>query len=195
MRHGKERGILIISLLLALPIPSRAQTLLNTSFEDAETVNENPFGDLAAHWGRWGNWMNRESVWTPTRNGKCMMAYHHWQIEEDTTSGVFQDIPGTAAGGHVAFSVCVYKDPKTNADSIELRIEKLNGNGLVATRTYTMAEISTGTWDKLSVSGANAEAGVRVLISVKPKQGGGREGCLKLDDASLTPAAAPAKAP
>jgi hypothetical protein len=159
--------------------------LQNGSFEDPETTTDNPFGDLAAKWGRWGNWMNRETIWEPTHSGKSMIGYHHWEIKEITTSGLFQDVPGVPPGKMCTFSIHAFKDDKTNAESVELRLEKLNGGEAIASKIFAMADIATGGWGTISVSGRNPGEGLRVLIVVTPAQSGTREGCVKFDDATL----------
>ena len=186
--RGLQRVLVALALLAgALSVPAQQQNLLlNPSFEEAERTLENPFDDLASSWGRWGNWMNRETVWTPVHGGACLMAYHHWQIQEDTTSGTFQDVQGTPAGANLTFAVYAFKDPDTNVESVELRIERMLGGSLINARVYPVEELRHGTWTKLTVSGTNDESGARVLIAVKPRQGGGREGCIKFDDAELT---------
>ena len=163
-----------------------AEFLKNGGFEDIETQQDNPYGDLAAYWGRWGNWMNRETAWVPTHGGNCLMGYHHWEITEDSDSGCYQDIPDAPAGKKYSFAVFAFKDKKSNAQSVELRLEALNGGETLASRVYSIEEVNTDSWGEMSVSGENKTDGIRVLIIVKPKQGDGREGALKFDDASLT---------
>lgn len=163
-----------------------AQLLKNGGFEDPETEQDNAYGDMAAHWGRWGNWMNRETQWVPTHSGNSLMGYHHWEIMEDADSGCYQDVPEAPAGKTYNFSVYAFKDDKSNAQSVELRLEKLNGGETLASRIYSLDEIKSGGWGEITVSGANKTDGVRVLIIVKPKEITGREGAIKFDDASLT---------
>ena len=162
-----------------------AQDLLNPSFEDPETAVTNPWGDLAAHWGRWGNWINRESAWMPTHSGSGLIGYHHWQIQEDASSGIYQDVPKAPANVTHVFSVYSFKDTGTDAEYVELRIEKLDGKDVIASKVYWKTELQAGTWQLLTVSGINPDPGLRVLIIVKPKQSGLRQGCIKFDDASL----------
>ena len=163
-----------------------AQLLKNGGFEDPETQLDNPYGDIAAYWGRWGNWMNRETAWVPTHSGNSLMGYHHWEITDDSDSGCYQDVPEAPAGKTYSFSVYAFKDEKSNAQSVELRLEKLNGGETLASRVYTIDEVKTAGWGEMSVSGANTTDGIRVLIVVKPKEVTGREGAVKFDDASLT---------
>ncbi len=164
----------------------QAQLLRNGSFEEAETEKENPYGDLAAHWGRWGNWMNRETYWQPTHNGVALLGYHHWRIEEDSNSGFFQDIPAVPAGAAVEFSIFAFKDRDTNAEFVELRLEPLNGGEALASQVYPIEQVKMGGWGKIMVTGKNPKPGLRVLVICRPRAGGGRAGAIKFDDAVLT---------
>ena len=159
---------------------------MNGSFEEPETQKENSYGDLAANWGRWGNWINRETGWTPTHSGQCMIGYHHWEIAESGDSGIYQDVPGIPAGKTVLFSINALKDDKTDAESIEVRLEGLNGEGSIASKTYKMDEIKTDGWAPLSIIGTNKTEGIRVLVIVRPKADGPRNGAVKLDDAEVS---------
>lgn len=183
------------ALALAWPVavssakePSPDQDLLkNPSFEEGEPGAENVHGDLAYHWGRWGNWFNRELLWKPTRNGKCMMGYHHWRIEEESSSGIYQDIPDAPAGANGTFIVRAYQDKGTNLENVELRIEKGGSGDTLASRVYPGKNLPEGSWSKLSVSLTDCpEGGIRVLIIVTPSPEEPREGCLKFDDAELS---------
>ena len=158
--------------------------LKNGSFEDSDTSAENIHGDRAEAWGRWGNWINRESEWSPVRSGKCIIGYHHWQIGEDDNSGLYQDVADVPPGKQVTFSVYASKDEKANFESIEMRLETFNGGETLASQTYKLDEVGSG-WTKLSVSGTTKGEGVRTLVIVNPKKGGGRDGALRLDDAEL----------
>jgi hypothetical protein len=181
----KALGVATLAVAAGWASAVLAQDLLNPSFEDPETAVTNPWKDLAAHWGRWGNWMNRESAWIPTHSGSGMIGYHHWQIEENSSSGIFQDLTNTAANVNYTFSVYAFKDTGTNLEYVELRIEKLSGKDVIASKVYWRDELESATWQELTVSGMNTEPGLRVLIIVKPKASGLRQGCIKFDDASL----------
>ena len=176
--------LIILALLVCATMVFAGDVLQNGSFENPEADLDNPFGDLAAGWGRWGNWVNRETGWKPTKKGGCIMGYHHWQIEDDSSSGFFQDIDAVAEGAPLTFSVYASKDKDTNAEFIELRIEKLNGDGQIASQIYPVDQIKGG-WDKLTVSGVAAGEGVRVVVVVKPLATGERKGAVKFDEAEL----------
>jgi hypothetical protein len=174
-----------VAVLMVVGVESWGKKIRNDSFEDAETEADNPYGDIAAGWGRWGNWINRESGWKPTKSGKCLMGYHHWQIEEDADSGFYQDVEDVPAGSECTFTIYASRDKATNADAIELRLEKNGGFEVLATQVYPLSELQPG-WQKLSITGkAPAEGGIRMVVVVRPKAEGTREGAIKFDDASL----------
>jgi len=174
----------IITLALALMAPA-GELLKNPSFEQSEQEVDNPYGDLAAHWGRWGNWMNREEKWKPTHHGRCLIGYHHWQVEEGADSGIFQDVEDLPPASKCTFSVYASRDARTNVESVELRLEPLKGGKELASQTFKPDDIKANAWTELSVTGENVTQGIRALVIVKPKSGKGREGALKFDDASL----------
>ena len=181
-----KRGLLVAFAAAWCACPAaRAEELVNPSFEEPETETDNEWGDLAAGWRRWGNWMNRESQWVPTRSGNCLMGYHHWRIEENNPSGFFQDVPGIPDGTLCQFSIFVFRDDQTDADSVELRLERLGGFETLASQVFYMDDIRRKAWGILTVSGRTKGEGVRVLVIVTPKQAGGRQGAIKFDDAEL----------
>lgn len=173
------------SLALFLAASGVSGQLLNGSFEESELLRPNPYGDLAAYWGRWGNWMNHETGWEPAHGGLAMMGYHHWEIQEPATSGFYQDVTNVPPGSTCVFGIYLFKDPGTDAEFVELRIERAGGFHVYVTRVYPMNELRTA-WQRLWVKGTNDESGVRVVVSVKPKEVNGRDGALKFDDAELT---------
>ena len=128
--------------------------------------------------------MNRETAWVPARSGQCLMGYHHWKIMEPATSGIYQDITNIPPGSLCAFGVFVYKDPETDAELVNLRLERVGGFQVLASRVYSMKELGSS-WHRLSVEGTNDIAGIRVLIEVKPKATSPRGGAIKFDDAEL----------
>ena len=187
MRVDTRWGVglaLAIALGWATGAAAAGVKLANKSFEDPDTEADNPYGDLAAGWGRWGAWINRESEWKPTKQGKCMIGYHHWEIEDGNTSGIYQDLPGTPAGAEVTFSVYASRDKDTNAQWIEMRLEPFNGGETLASKIFPMEMVKKG-WDRLEVTGKSPAEGVRVLVIVKPAEGEDRRGCVKLDDADV----------
>ena len=180
----KIAAVLFASMVAVVASESLGQ-LLNGGFEEAETVLPNPYNDLASSWGRWGNWMNRETAWVPTHGGNCLMGYHHWEIQEPAMSGFYQDVTNISPGSTCVFGVYVYKDPGTDAEFVELRIERAGGFYAFEGRTYQMDELRSS-WQRLWIRATNDAPGVRVVAIVKPKQASGRNGALKFDDAELT---------
>ena len=172
-------------LAIALSSPEARGQLLNGSFEEGDTFRPNPYGDLAAYWGRWGNWMNRETGWEPAHGGLCLMGYHHWEIQESSTSGFYQDVTNVAPGSTCVFGIYAFKDPGTDAEFVELRLERVGGFYVYASRMYAMNELRTD-WQRLWIKATNDTQGVRVLVNVVPKPLAGRNGALKFDDAEMT---------
>ena len=153
---------------LGLGLSAQAQQLKNPSFEESKDKKK-PHYEEAADWGRWGAYFNRHDDWDTPHNGKCMLAYHHWQIVDNETSGVYQDVEKAEAGAEYEFSVQVFVDKDANADHLELRIEKLWGNGGVTEKKIYFGSIKPGSWERLSVRGTPEEPGFRVAIVVVPK--------------------------
>ena len=162
-----------------------AEALKNASFEEPGGDGQLYISDRAFSWERWGAWFNREMTWAPVREGQCLMAYHHWQIQGEDTSGVYQDIPDVPAKQARTFRVHATRDKGTNAEFIELRIEPLSGGQPLASRLYRMNDIKAGKWTELSVTGQSPTKGMRVLVVVKPGRSSNRKGAVKFDAAAL----------
>ncbi len=183
-------NLLFIATALTLVLQAGAQTLQNPSFEQ-----EGVGMDQAESWERWGNWINRETEWTPVRDGNCLIGYHHWKIESSDSSGLYQDIQNAEPNKEYTFKVYAMRDDPYNADecspaSIEVRLEStVNGQQVtVGKKTYEYNDISTtlsGTWTPLRVSGTPREDTLRVVLIIEPCKEGKRGGTLKFDDAAL----------
>ncbi|HEY8965125.1 MAG TPA: hypothetical protein VIM58_01705 [Candidatus Methylacidiphilales bacterium] len=176
----------IVLAIIAVGFPlagAVAQSLQNPSFEEA---GSSP--DRAAGWNRWGDWINRETEWRPAHGGSCLIGYHHWQIGEAKSSGLWQDVVGIKAGQKVTFGVWVWVDPATApASSIELRLETAGEKDQVAfaSATFPLSELPLNRWKELKVSGTVPKDGLRVLLIANPSAAAPRDGSVKLDDASL----------
>jgi hypothetical protein len=169
--------------LLAAALPVCGQTLQNPSFEEQ---GDGP--DLAAHWNRWGQWINRETDWSPTHTGKCLVGYHHWQIENGENSGIWQEVTGATPGQRFRFTVFVWVDKAdAPAREIELRLEATHGDHqlTIESVTFPVKQMPTGQWFPISVTGTTPENHVRVLVVVSPSSNAPREGAVKFDDAKL----------
>ena len=180
----KSRGAVVVLLMMAA-VSAQAQ-LVNTSFE-----TQGAQSDVAEGWSRWGDWMNRESVWTPVKDGVCIIGYHHWQIEKGDNSGLYQDTK-VEPGKNYTFSIYANADKAAdskNAETVELRIEAtVDGvQATVASKTYNLSDIAAGNdWSKLQVSGVAPNDKMRVLVVINPSKEGPRGGAVKLDVAELT---------
>ena len=163
-----------------------ANLLQNGSFE---TVQDGTT-DQAASWFRWGQWINREDSWSPVKDGKCVIGYHHWQVESADDSGMWQDVD-VAAGKQYEFTIYANRDDAADkhlADTVEVRLEAVYPDHTVAINSVTakVSDLATGQeWSKLTVKGTAANAKLRVLIRVSPDKAGPRGGAVKFDDATL----------
>jgi hypothetical protein len=166
-----------------------APTLMNASFEDAGATS-----DRVAGWGRWGDWFNREEGWVPVRSGRCILGYHHWEIQSANDSGIYQDITNAVKGVEYTFGIFASVDkaqpPRHDALSVELRLECLvDGKPQqVASKLCPVADLTPDQWEKLTVSGTPVNALLRVLVVVRPSPAeGNRGGAVRFDDAFLAP--------
>lgn len=182
------KALLLLFALATSTITCQADNLLaNSSFEE---VGHEP--DVASAWSRWGNWINRETAWTPTQSGECLIGYHHWEITSNENSGIWQNVFGVKAGQRVKFSVFACADSPDSdtspADKIELRLETTRNGKQVAIESFTIAIADLqkdSKWHELTVTGILPNDDLRVLISVTPAAEGPRGGAVKFDDASL----------
>jgi hypothetical protein len=177
----KSKFLLFVFIAVAtLKLP--AQVLQNPSFEDAGATP-----DVAANWNRWGNWINRETDWSPTHSGTCLIGYHHWQVVDNQTSGIWQDVQNIKAGQRFTFSIWVYSDQTNSpASSIELRLEAtVDGKQVtISSATTLVKDMPFNDWHQLTVTGTTPKDNLRVLFAVTPSAGN-RDGAIKFDDASL----------
>ena len=178
----KSKVILAVLMMGALSVQAQME---NASFEV-----EGSSGDQAEAWSRWGDWMNRETGWTPVKDGQCIIGYHHWQIEKGDNSGLYQDMK-VEAGKNYTFSIYANADTSAdskNAESVELRLETtINGTqATVSSKTYNLSDLATGAdWSKLQVSGVAPNDTLRVLVVVNPSKESPRGGAVKFDAAEL----------
>ncbi len=182
-----KKTFLALACLVSAGVSAHAQNLLkNPSYED---IGSSP--DTASGWNRWGQWLNREDSWSPTHGGTCLIGYHHWQIENDQNSGIWQDVTTVKAGQKFKFSVFVSADTPDSGNAaakVELRLETIRNGKEVqiesATTPVTDLEKTPG-WHELSVSGTTPDNNVRVLVVVTPAASAPRGGAVKIDDARL----------
>ena len=184
-----SRKLFIVSMLaISLSVTVAYSQLVNGSFEE-----QGEQADRAAGWDRWGDWMNRETDWTPTHDGNCLIGYHHWQIEKGDTSGLWQDVQNIEPGKMYTFTVYANVDHADDGDGnpreVELRFETtVNGEqSTVASKKFKFKNLATGDdWSQLQVRATAPNDVLRVLIIVTPAKDHNRGGTIKFDDASLT---------
>ncbi|MEP3479969.1 MAG: M56 family metallopeptidase [Fuerstiella sp.] len=145
--------------------------------------------DTAADWNRWGDWMNRETEWAPVRDGKAVIGYHHYQIEKQSDSGLWQNVTVTP-GESTRFRIQANADIGKNgafAKSVELRLEVPGKDGSpikIGSKTYLATQIATGDrWSTLEVVGTPESDVVRLIVRVLSAEGESvaRDGSLKFD--------------
>ena len=182
------KSLLFTLCLASAGVSLHAENLLkNASYEEAGST-----ADAAANWSRWGDWMNRETGWTPTHGGQCLVGYHHWQVTTNGSSGLWQDVTTVKAGQKFRFTIYVSADvPQSGspADKVELRLEAMRGGHEVTIESVTtsVADLQKDPgWHQLSVSGTTPEDNLRVLVVVTPAADA-RGGSVKFDDADLEP--------
>lgn len=166
--------------------------LQNGSFETVK--NAQTESDQAQRWNRWGQWLNRQTDWSPVRTGQAILAYHHWEIADTESSGVWQDVDGLTPGARYTFEVYANLDPG-QADgsaapaSVELRLETPRADGstlTLATRTFPARDLATGdAWSRLTLNAPATGGTMRALLVVYPAEDAPRGGALKFDDVSL----------
>jgi len=168
-------------------IPIGPSLLSNGSFEEGGAQS-----DLAADWNRWGQWMNRETGWSPCHSGTCLIGYHHWQIDQPGSSGLWQDVP-VQAGKRYLFSIYAQHDPVDanhhEAKTIELRMEGNTPGGQLTlnSKNFDVSKLpSGGEWARLSVAGTACSDALRVLVVINASEEEPRGGSVKLDDAALS---------
>ena len=177
---------LIILCFASFCATTHAENLLkNASYEEAGSST-----DTAADWYRWGDWMNRETAWTPTHGGQCLIGYHHWQITSTNNSGMWQDVTSVKAGQKFTFTVFASADaPQSGnpADKVELRLaaHPYRPSMTIQSLTTSLADLQKDPgWHQLSVTGTTPENNIRVLVVVTPAASA-RGGTIKFDDADL----------
>ncbi len=175
----------IIGVLLVFQASAAQAQLQNRSFEDPDDTNR-WVSTSAAGWTLFGEWMRRETGWSPRHYGPCMIGYHHWRLTDRSKAGFHQDVRDVPAGRSVTFKIFVSKDKGTNASFIELRLEPAGGGSPLGSRRMEMKDIPDNQWTELSVSGrAGLHGGVRVCVTVQPAGQGSFCGSLKFDDAAV----------
>lgn len=178
---------LVLAFLLA-GVCVGAQELRNPSFE-----KEGEAPDRAESWNRWGQWINRESGWSPVRSGDCLIGYHHWEIKDSNSSGIWQDIENVSPGRRYTFRVYANADVAArkakDGGKVELRLEStVDGKQVtINSAEFPFESLAIGRkWSPLQVSGTAPNDTLRVLVVVHPAQDGPRDGAIKFDDATLT---------
>ena len=162
--------------------------------KDGSFESKGASDDVPANWNRWGDWLNRETTWSPVRDGKSLIGYHHWQIDgAGGSSGLWQDVKVTP-GQRYTFTIFVQHDAaeagKHDAKTLELRLEStVNGEQVTLnSRDFTVDALATGKdWTRATVTGTAQSETLRALAVINAGDAP-RGGAVKLDTATLTPA-------
>lgn len=176
---------LLLAALASGVLAEDVPLLKNASFE-IPLDPENWACDQPAQWIRWGNWMNRETGWAPTKSGECLVGFHHFRLKGEDNAGFYQDVRDTARGHRYTFSIHAWVDKDTNAEQIQLQLHSYHGGSVLTTGVFRVDRIVPGQWSNLSLTGSAPDDGMRVMVVVEPKKGGKfLKGAVKFDDAGL----------
>lgn len=185
-----EKKRLILLVLLGWAGLAQAVELVNPGFDEPKSPDPSDY-DQAAGWVRWGSWANRHDnlpEW-PSRNGKGMVAYHHW-LSDSPDAGWYQDVTNAVPGGYYRFSVWAQWEANCNAESVELSIEPFGGGEPYAAEKFGAKRINT-TWTYITVHGRLPAHVTRARFVIRCHHGFGgalpdAQGAIKFDDAALT---------
>ncbi len=172
------------SLPAPLPLDSGTNLLFNSSFESTLSNGQ------AAGWPSYGGNFERESGWTPVRDGQALLAYKHWQVTSNQPSGVYQDVTGLTPGQEYVFTVYSNRDQVmgggTLPDQVELRIETIGSTNMRLESSFQgVPEIASGSrWSRSQLRFVATDTRHRVSIVVYPGLGI-RDGAIKFDGIRL----------
>jgi hypothetical protein len=176
-----QASFISIAAAFVFVVTSASGHLKNVSFE---TPDANP--GKAAHWGVWGDKLERVTGWSPTVDGTAMMAYKHWELSGSHTasSGIFQDADNIRAGQTYAFTLAAFADQPDwgSLDGrLEIRLEAtVQGEQVFLDRDSVPFEAFLGGWRKMTVRGTPPADNLRAVIEFFPASGG-KGGAVKVD--------------
>lgn len=181
----KRLWIVILLAAVGLHAEEPPPLLKNASFE-IPLDPDNWACDQPAHWIRWGNWMNLETAWAPTKTGQCMMGFHHFRLKGEDNAGFYQDVRDVRGGREYAFSIFAWIDKETNAEEIHLMIASYHGGSVLLDYVYKVGKLPRDQWVRLATKFRTPNDGARVMVFVEPhKAGKFAKGAIKFDEASL----------
>lgn len=167
-----------------LSLDSGTNLLFNSSFESTLSNGQ------AAGWPGYGGNFERETGWTPVRDGQALLAYKHWQVTSNQPSGVYQDVTGLTPGQEYVFTMYLNRDEVsgggTLADQVELRVETLSSPTMRLESSFQdVAEIATGSrWSRSQLRFVATDTRHRIGIVMYPGDGT-RDGAVKIDGIRL----------
>jgi hypothetical protein len=182
----KKIGITTTALCLIAQLTIAAE-LKNASFEKADTHTAKP-----AHWGVWGEKLERVTGWSPKLDGEAMIAYKHWEIGSSHTasSGIFQDAEQVVAGATYAFTIVGFADKPDwgNLDGrVEIRLEAtIDGKQVYLDRETSAFDKFLGEWKKFTVRAKTPVDNIRAVVEFKPASSENKGGAFKIDLTDLS---------
>ena len=186
MKH-LTRLISFFLILLGSYGSAYAQLLLNPSFDDSGSTEEEPMA-----WVRWGEGFRRVTDWKPIHSGAGQLGYDHTAVSQGGNCGIWQDVVGAIAGKKYKISLYVMADKVGGANlpptSLELRLEYAdNGQqSLLESKMIPMITLPTdGKWQEISIEGTTPRDSLRFLMVMTPLDGENRGGKFKFDDVKV----------
>ena len=180
-------GLCMFLTLLAISAVAEEGVVLlkNGSFENPMDV-ENWTCDQPAQWIRWGNWMNRETGWRPTKQGECLIGFHHFRLKGEDNAGFYQDVRDAQKNQPYTFSIWAWIDKDANAEDVRLEIHSYHGGSVITSKVFRLSRFDRDQWVQLSITGSSPDDGLRLMVIANPKKNAAfPKGAIKFDVASL----------
>ncbi len=178
---------LIIPLGLILMASGAQAHLQNTSFKEAGDRPAN-----AAHWGVWGEKVERVTGWEPRLDDEAMVAYKHWELADEhrASSGIFQDAQNIRAGRMYELTVHAYADKPdagTAAGRVEIRLEStIDDQQVYLNRRVINADDFLDEWKAFSIRARPPVDNLRAVIEFHPSASEKKGGALKIGRLQLS---------
>jgi hypothetical protein len=172
---------IIIWVACGFLVTAASAHLKNISFENPDANPAKP-----AHWGVWGDKLERVTEWRPTLEGDAMIAYKHWELSGSHTasSGIFQDADHIEAGRTYEFTLGGYADAPdwgSLGGRLEIRLEStVNGQQVFLDRESVPFDAFLGEWRKMTIRATPPVDNLRAVVEFFPASGG-KGGAIKID--------------
>lgn len=173
-----------LSLPGPTPAPDGPDLLANGAFESG--------GTNASSWAHSDARIQRQTGWTPVRDGNALIGYRHWEVSGGSPSSIDQVVSGLDPAREYTLSVFANKDTvdagEANADRVELVIETTGTpTRVIERRGFPVSQIASGSgWSRLHLRFHPVSSQARVrLVAYPDTSGATRDGAVKFDDATL----------